>query len=485
MTSTATETSIMTFCPSAFSSYLPSAYPNSGGSGSGGSGNGGPGSGGSGGSGSGGTGGSSGSSGTGTSGTGTDGSQAGPCPGMGYTCSDCLDGWFCPPSQTPAAQVPCGYGWPCYHCPGGWFCVPEPQNAAPPAPAPAPAPVHAHSTSGSNIAIPTATPAANGYQYVGCYQDTPNRALRDAQLSPAAGGLTNGQCVDFCRTQGFAIAGTESGSQCFCGTLLVDSVALANRQCNTSCTGDAANSTMCGGSWALSIWTIDGSIRQAKSPKRDTILATAPAPVMLQSISGVKSKFDIATAVYGWPPVSSPAMQPESLASMNTSRLEQAILAAVAAEAGGFAFEPASASNIIQSVSMILNMGMSSIAHDLSLALPTSKENEALFPGVTGIQLGNSLPISLSSFATAQGTFPVTAAASIPSAYTSENDGTLDSGIAAVAQGVPGGGGGDVNDRTTDTGDDEGSYVFPILPGVTTPSVTRGRRAPRRWAGWE
>lgn len=369
---------------------------------------------------------------------------------MGYTCSDCLDGWFCPPFQTPAAQVPCGYGWPCYHCVGGWFCVPDPRSAAPPAPVPANMPVHVHSTTARpNAAIPTAHPPTNGYRYAGCYQDNPDRALRDAQLLHAPGGMTNGRCVDFCRTQGFVIAGTENGSQCFCGRLLLDSLTLKNEQCNTSCAGDGANSTMCGGPWSLSIWTIDGSLQQAKSPKRDSALATTPG---CQDISGVKPNLNAAAAIYAWPSSTPSAMGPDSLAAMNTSNLEAAILAAVAAEARGLAFEPASANGIIESVSLILNVGMSSIAHDLALAFPTSS-------------------------AASPGTFPVTAAPGMPTGYQDEA-GPLGSDPAPEARGITGGEG------LVDEDDDEGSYVFPTLPGVTTPGVSRGRRAPRRWAGW-
>ncbi|KAH7001346.1 hypothetical protein EDB80DRAFT_89661 [Ilyonectria destructans] len=54
----------------------------------------------------------------------------GPCPERGFQCAECLDGWFCPPKETPAQPVPCGLGWPCYHCTSGWFCelvfTPEP-----------------------------------------------------------------------------------------------------------------------------------------------------------------------------------------------------------------------------------------------------------------------------------------------------------------------------------------------------------------------
>lgn len=47
-----------------------------------------------------------------------------PCPNAGYSCSECPDGFFCPPPQTTALSCPCGYGWPCGHCSHGWFCIP-------------------------------------------------------------------------------------------------------------------------------------------------------------------------------------------------------------------------------------------------------------------------------------------------------------------------------------------------------------------------
>lgn len=425
MTSTTVQTSIMTFCPSAFSSYVPSAYPGLGNAGS-----------------------------SGGSGTGTDGSEAGPCPGQGYTCSDCLDGWFCPPFQTPAAQVPCGYGWPCYHCEGGFFCVPIPQTVAPAAP------VHAHSTPTPQTALPADPQPTNGYQYVGCYEDNPNRSLRDAQLLSVAGGMTTGQCVDFCQTQGFAIAGTEDGTQCFCGTLLLDSVTLDEGHCNMSCSGDVANSSMCGGPWALSIWTIDGSVQQAQdqSPEKRVTLATAPG---WQDALAVKSKFDAATAVYAWPPLGpSISTGAGSLTSMNTSKLESAILAAVAAEASGLApIEPASASDIIASVSMILNMGMSSIASDLSLVGPIS--NTILFSGPTNIPLAPGPVIPLTNFPPLATTFPVMVTAitstTISIGSSSTGNGPSVGPDSSGSEGV-----------SADAADDEGSYIFPSLPGVAS-----------------
>ncbi|KDN67732.1 putative WSC domain-containing protein [Colletotrichum sublineola] len=54
-----------------------------------------------------------------------------PCPGRGYSCSECLNGWFCPPQETPMLPAPCGMGWPCYHCKGGWYCAPDGNGGVP------------------------------------------------------------------------------------------------------------------------------------------------------------------------------------------------------------------------------------------------------------------------------------------------------------------------------------------------------------------
>lgn len=167
---------------------------------------------------------------------------------------------------------------------------------------------------------------------------------------------------------------------------------------------------------------------------------------------------------------------------MNTSDLELAMLAAIAAEASGLAFEPGSASGVLESVSMILNLGISSIAYDLSLALASSHAAA----GATDVHLGTAASTGIpfiTPFASATpGTFPVTMAPSMPTAYNAGGD-AMGVGVAAQAHGVSDVGG--FEGVTATANDDEGSYVFPTLPGVTTPGVTRGRRAPRRWAGWE
>lgn len=293
------------------------------------------------------------------------GTGTGPCPGQGFTCDDCLEGWFCPPVETPAQPAPCGYGWPCYHCDSGWFCVPSPQVIG------AMAPTIPSSTSTSAIVVPTPHSATNGFQYAGCYADNASRALRDAELSRVGGGMTNIQCIDFCQKQGSILAGTEDGTECYCGSTLVGSILLPVEQCNITCAGDPTGSTMCGGPWALSVWSPDGTVQQVQSPGKQFML---PITSGYYHPGGVRiSQVPKETAIYVWPPLAPTANTTTSSTLLGMSDLESSILAAVASEASGLAsIEPASASAIIQSVSSLLNKGMSSIASSLALAAPIS-----------------------------------------------------------------------------------------------------------------
>ncbi|ROV94835.1 hypothetical protein VPNG_09293 [Cytospora leucostoma] len=291
----------------------------------------------------------------------TGSTDAGPCPGQGYTCDDCLEGWFCPPVQTPALPAPCGYGWPCLHCGDGWFCVPSPQNAG------AATPALSSSTSTPANVIPKLHPATNGFQYAGCYADDSSRALNESGLVSVVGGMTSGRCIDFCQTQGFTLAGTEDGTQCFCGNFLIDSILLPIEQCNSTCAGDPSGSTRCGGSWALSVWSPDGTVKQVRSPEKQF---TLPITSGYYHPGGVRvSRIPKETAIYVWPPPAAPASTRFTSTSLGVADLGSSILAAVASEAIGLAtIEPASASAIVESVSSLLNSGMSSIANSLAVA---------------------------------------------------------------------------------------------------------------------
>lgn len=276
--------------------------------------------------------------------------------------------------------------------------------------------------------------------------------------------MTTAQCVDFCSVQGFPLAGTEYSTQCFCGYMLLDSIVMDESQCNMSCAGDSTNTTMCGGPWALGIWSVDGSVRQGDSPENQFTLATTPG---WQITGGVRySRTTVATPIWAWPPFAS-SPSPAGAApspTMDMSGLESAILSAVAAEAGGMALlDSAAAGGIIESVSMILNQGMSSIANVLSLTTPAI--NTPFISGPTNIPLGPGPVVPSTAIPTATTLLAETAVIPIPTEAvaagedtTADDRGALDGSAGA---------------------EDDGSYTFPILPGVN-----RRRRAPRHRAHW-
>ncbi|KAF4505589.1 hypothetical protein G6O67_007521 [Ophiocordyceps sinensis] len=182
----------------------------------------------------------------------------GPCPGRGFRCTDCPNGWFCPPQETPAQVAPCGLGWPCFHCKSGWYCVSEKAPAStsqPPTPAVSVQPPR--TLDSAALADSTPVPgdaAARDWKYVGCFQDAINRTLVGARpLDYLRGNMSNGTCIDHCASKGYSFGGTECGTECWCGSSIRDSaVRLPESFCDTACQG--TGSQRCGGSWAVSVF---------------------------------------------------------------------------------------------------------------------------------------------------------------------------------------------------------------------------------------
>ncbi|RDA91538.1 hypothetical protein CP533_4350 [Ophiocordyceps camponoti-saundersi (nom. inval.)] len=174
---------------------------------------------------------------------------SGPCPGSGFKCSECLNGWFCPPLQSPAQAAPCGLGWPCVHCQSGWFCIsgnaPASTGQAPTTPTMAPT-------------TPTTVRASGGtagdWTYVGCFRDAIDRTLVGSKpLDYLRGEVSNEKCVEHCASKTYAFAGTEAGIECWCGSAIRDdAVRLPSTFCEMPCPGTGGQA--CGGSWAISVY---------------------------------------------------------------------------------------------------------------------------------------------------------------------------------------------------------------------------------------
>jgi len=98
-------------------------------------------------------------------------------------------------------------------------------------------------------------------KYLGCFRDQGQWFVASTQGRDLNGliannpGMTIEQCVSICRDQGFAYAGTQYRTYCFCGNAFGRSGAADN--CNMACGGNPAQ--MCGGSWANSVYRASGS----------------------------------------------------------------------------------------------------------------------------------------------------------------------------------------------------------------------------------
>ncbi|KAH6610385.1 cooh terminal wsc domain-containing [Trichoderma cornu-damae] len=117
-------------------------------------------------------------------------------------------------------------------------------------------------TAGAPVSTPPATKgdsaaAVGGYTYAGCYKDSSSRVL-SGDVLPNLGPMTNDKCVANCLQKGFSIAATEYGGQCYCGNELVGSAKLADSQCSMACEGDSKQ--LCGGSWAISVYSKTGDV---------------------------------------------------------------------------------------------------------------------------------------------------------------------------------------------------------------------------------
>ncbi len=89
-------------------------------------------------------------------------------------------------------------------------------------------------------------------EYLGCYIDDEQRDVEGAFERTKS--MTTEACVTTCRKQGYKIAATQYGEQCFCGNTYGSLGRTSDTECLTPCAG---NSTQrCGGGWRNSVYRV-------------------------------------------------------------------------------------------------------------------------------------------------------------------------------------------------------------------------------------
>ena len=85
-----------------------------------------------------------------------------------------------------------------------------------------------------------------------CYVDTSARILGSENV--AFGPITLEYCAQLCANKTFRLAGTEDGSECYCGDKLNIDKPKVSTHCESKCNGNTSQS--CGGDWAISIFEV-------------------------------------------------------------------------------------------------------------------------------------------------------------------------------------------------------------------------------------
>ncbi|KAK4686420.1 hypothetical protein P7C73_g3711, partial [Tremellales sp. Uapishka_1] len=99
--------------------------------------------------------------------------------------------------------------------------------------------------------------SVNSSGFAGCFKEGATRLLSYQAVSSSS--MTNALCISNCNSLGYAYAGTEYGSQCFCGNkpnVTSGGYPTAVSDCNQACSG---GSGVCGASGTVSLWSIKDS----------------------------------------------------------------------------------------------------------------------------------------------------------------------------------------------------------------------------------
>lgn len=100
----------------------------------------------------------------------------------------------------------------------------------------------------------TATGVPTGWNYKGCFIDNANGRILSYQINPDNAALTVSSCTNACKNLGYAVAGMEYSTQCFCGNAVIaGGKVTADTDCNMACGGNPNDK--CGAGNRMSIWS--------------------------------------------------------------------------------------------------------------------------------------------------------------------------------------------------------------------------------------
>lgn len=122
---------------------------------------------------------------------------------------------------------------------------------------------------GGNSVSPISSGLPGTWKYAACYVDNAHGRIFEFEQTPSPQNTIQ-SCVATCQSKNFTVAGTEFGTECYCGNRLVNGAVTADEStCNMGCAGNATQA--CGGPNRLSVYS------------SNTTVTTLPIPVALNS----------------------------------------------------------------------------------------------------------------------------------------------------------------------------------------------------------
>ncbi|ETN43599.1 uncharacterized protein HMPREF1541_02758 [Cyphellophora europaea CBS 101466] len=92
----------------------------------------------------------------------------------------------------------------------------------------------------------------DGWSSKNCYTDSPSNRALSYQI-PNFSSFSNAQCISECSSRGYSLAGSEYGSECYCGNTIDNGNSPATSGCDMACNGNHADT--CGGAGRINIFT--------------------------------------------------------------------------------------------------------------------------------------------------------------------------------------------------------------------------------------
>ncbi|KAG6856106.1 hypothetical protein H0H87_007358 [Tephrocybe sp. NHM501043] len=112
--------------------------------------------------------------------------------------------------------------------------------------------------------FPITTVLPGNFTYAGCWVDNAFGRIFPFE-QPADPQNTVPACVATCASKNYTLAGTEFGTECYCGNNLIAGAVLgAESTCNQPCGGNATQA--CGGGNRLSVYTSTGTVKALPVP---------------------------------------------------------------------------------------------------------------------------------------------------------------------------------------------------------------------------